>query len=83
MMLLVCIGVIPVELVMHDVLARVGWPGPLESDSCFANIGSAEVAWLGGNACENKEEERERAGKTGKSEKIARRQVRCVGTRGR
>lgn len=51
MMLLVCIGVIPVEFVVYDVLARVGRPGPLESDSCFANIGSTEVARLGGNAC--------------------------------
>lgn len=60
MMLLVCIGVIPVQLVVYDVLAGVGRPGPLESDSCFANIGSAEVARLGGNACKITKEEQKR-----------------------
>lgn len=58
MMLLVCIGVIPVQFVVYDVLARVSRPGPLESDSCFANIGSPEVARLGGNACKITKEQK-------------------------
>uniref|UniRef100_A0A2M3ZTN2 Putative secreted peptide n=1 Tax=Anopheles braziliensis TaxID=58242 RepID=A0A2M3ZTN2_9DIPT len=50
MMLLVCISVIPVKLVVYDVLARVSWSGPLQGDSCFADIGCAKVARLRGNS---------------------------------
>lgn len=50
-MLLVRVGVVPVEFVVDNVLARVGRPGPLQSDSCFANIGRPEAARLGGHSC--------------------------------
>ena len=44
--LLVCIRVIPIEFIMHYILASVSRLRPLQCNACLADVSCAETAGL-------------------------------------